>query len=77
MTERVESRANAYSLDDVLSKIDNHYNCMKHIEPVKRDLSVEKQNDGKDRRSQATNLPKRIQQSGIAQQVLKNSDISS
>ena len=35
-------------MDDVLSKIVDHCNHAKQIGPVKRDLSVDKQSDGKD-----------------------------
>jgi len=48
MIERIESSTNAYSLDDVLSKIVDHYNRTKQIGPVKREPQVVKQSDGKD-----------------------------
>ncbi len=48
MIEHIESSTNAYSLDDVLRKIVDHYNCAKQIGPVKREPQVVRQSDGKD-----------------------------
>jgi hypothetical protein len=46
LTERLDTIA--YSLEDVLSKIVDHYNRMKQIGPTKCDAPADKQNDGKD-----------------------------
>ncbi len=48
MIARIEFSTNAYSLDDVLTKIVDHYNLTKQIGPVKREPQVIKQSDGKD-----------------------------
>ncbi len=48
MIERIESSSIEYSLDDVLSKIVDHYDRMKRIGPVKHEPPVVKQSDGKD-----------------------------
>ena len=48
MIERIELSTNAYSLDDVLTKIVDHYNRTKQIGPVKRETQVIRQSDGKD-----------------------------
>ena len=50
MIERIKLSTNAYSLDDVLTKIVHHDNRTKQIGPVKREPQVIKQSDGKDGR---------------------------
>ncbi len=48
MIERIELSTNSYSLDDVLTKIVDHYNRTKQIGPVKRKPQVIRQSEGKD-----------------------------
>ncbi len=56
MIERIEISTNAYSLDDVLSKKVDHFNCTKQIGPVKRQPQVIKQSDGKDSKKKSDKL---------------------
>jgi hypothetical protein len=48
LQELVEHSSVEYSLDDVLSKIIEHHNCMKPIGPAKCDSPSDKSSDGKD-----------------------------
>ncbi len=57
MIERIELSTTAYSLDDLLTKIVDHYNSTKQIGPVKREPQVIKQSDGKDCKKKCDKLP--------------------
>ncbi len=46
--ELLKGCSTAYSLDDILCKIVDHYNSIKQIGPAKGDSSPGKQHDGKD-----------------------------
>ena len=70
MIERIELSTNAYSLDDVLTKIVDHYNRTKQIGPVKRDSQVIKQSYGKDGKKKSDKLP-------VANPAISNGDASS
>ncbi len=67
-TERLDTTA--YSLDDLLSKIVDHYNCMKQIGPTKCDVPADKQNDGKDKK-------KKGDKQAVANPAIKDSATSS
>ena len=70
MIERIELSTNAYSLEDVLTKIVDHYNRTKQIGPVKRYSQVIKQSDGKDGKKKSDKLP-------VANPAISNGDASS
>ncbi len=70
MIELIESSTNAYSLDDVLSKIVGHYNSTKIFGPVKREPQVVKQSDGKDGK-------KKSDKPAVANPAISNGDASS
>jgi hypothetical protein len=55
MIEHIENSTTEYSLDDVLSKVFDHYNCTKQIGPVKRVTSTAKQSYGKDCKKKGDN----------------------
>ncbi len=69
MIERIEVSTHAYSLDDVLTKIVDHYNRTIQIGPVKRESQVINQSDGKDGKKKSDKLPVQIQQSAMAMLV--------
>ncbi len=46
----------AYFLDNVLSKIVDHYNCIKQTGNTKCDASADKQSDGKDTKKKGDKL---------------------
>jgi hypothetical protein len=58
------------SLDDVLSKVTDHYNSMKTIRPAKCNPSVDKKIEGKDKKEKGN-------KSAAANPVISNSAISS
>jgi hypothetical protein len=70
MIERIELSTNAYSLDDVLTKIVDHYNSTKQIGSVEREPQVIKQSDEKDgKKKKVISYQGQIQQSAMAMLV--------